>query len=158
MIKNVFTYLLRFGRSLRNKCIRWIAEWRGLSEVEIQEEYGRPCVVCRSQFTPRFKHHHLCSSCEKKYMKCWSDECGGFFKPRNGHRSETYCSECREEGKASDLAQNLMDEGYLEKSPGGDNLAQPVLRLTEGMVQRRNRREMERTEEALESFGIDMGE
>jgi len=51
-----------------------------------------------------------------------------------------------------------MDEGYLEKSSGGGNLAQPVFRLTEGMVQRKNKREMERTEEALESFGIDMGE
>ena len=158
MIKNVFTYLLRFGRSLRDKCIRWIARRRGLSEVEIQEEFGRPCVVCRSRFTPRFKHHHLCSTCEKRYIKCWSGDCGGFFEPRNGRRSETYCPECREEGKAFDLVQNLMGEGYLEESSRVNNLAQPVFRLTEEMIQRKNKRQMERAEEALERLGNDLDE
>ena len=157
MISNALKYLLRFGRSLRDRCIRWIAEWRGLSEEEIQEEYGRPCVVCRSRFIPRFKHHQLCSTCEMTYMKCWSNDCGGFFQPRNGRRSETYCPECREVGKASDLAQNLVNEGYLQESPRVSNLAQPVFRLTERMIQNRNKLDTERAEAALQRLA-DMDE
>lgn len=156
MIENVLNYLLRFGRSLRDKCIRWIAKRRGLSELEIQDKYGRPCVVCKSRFTPKFKHHHLCSSCEKTHVKCWSDECGGFFKPRGGRRSETYCPECRKAGEASDLTQDLIDAGYLEQPSGSSSLAQPVFRLTDKMVQRRRKREQERIDENFERLGIDV--
>lgn len=75
MLGTVITYLLRFGRSLRDRYIRWTAERRGLSEKEIEEQYGRPCVVCKSRFIPRFEHHYLCSKCEKSYIKCWANEC-----------------------------------------------------------------------------------
>jgi hypothetical protein len=50
-----------------------------------------------------------------------------------------------------------MSEGYLKESPRGSNLAQPVFRLTEEMIQRKNKREMERAEEALQRL-VEMDE
>jgi len=51
-----------------------------------------------------------------------------------------------------------MGEGYLEESSRVNNLAQPVFRLTEEMIQRKNKRQMERAEEALERLGNDLDE
>ena len=77
--------------------------------------------------------------------------------PQDGRRSETYCPECRENGKAYDLFQRLIDAGHVDTSSGFTKLKQPVFRLTEAMVRSKSQRETERTLQALERLGITLG-
>lgn len=104
----ILFFLLKYGRWLRDNYIKFIAKLQNLSEDQIEEKFGRICLICYKRFRPRFDHHLLCEDCEEIFIKCWNEICSNYFKPLKQRRSETYCKECRKKGQAKDLLNELV--------------------------------------------------
>ena len=121
-------HLWRFGRFLRSVWIKLIASDRRLGSAEVEEEYGRPCVVCLRRFVPRFLHHSLCDICEQEFLGCWGKGCINFFRPDDLQMSETYCPRCREAGNAQDLLSELHQANSIARKIVLGRVIQSVIR------------------------------
>jgi len=152
MLKAVSTYLLRFGRLLRDRLIRFIAERRGLSATEVVERYNRPCVACGRRFTPRATNHFLCADCEDSYIKCWEEDCTNYFEPVEGRCSETYCPNCRSQGDAKDLLEQLIRQKLVSPPTWRERIRQPVFSLPGWVLREKRRVNSERIRAAIEAL------